>query len=89
MSSFPLQSAIMAGMKVVPVKVLPTGYLDMEDLKAKAKKHSKDLAAFMVTYPSTFGVFESGVEIACSVIHENGGQVSLHSLLLSNLMRTD
>jgi len=85
-SLFPLQSAIMAGMKVVPVKVLPTGYLDMEDLKAKAKKHSKDLAAFMVTYPSTFGVFESGVEIACSVIHENGGQVSLHYFLLSNLV---
>ncbi|GAA6064721.1 hypothetical protein JCM10212_005844 [Sporobolomyces blumeae] len=70
-------SAIMAGMKVVPVKVLPSGYLDMEDLKAKASKHSKDLAAFMVTYPSTFGVFESGVQDACSIIHENGGQVYL------------
>ncbi|GAA5958358.1 hypothetical protein JCM21900_000886 [Sporobolomyces salmonicolor] len=70
-------SAVMAGMKVVPIKVLSTGYLDMEDLKAKASQHSKDLAAFMVTYPSTFGVFESGVEEACAIIHENGGQVYL------------
>lgn len=67
----------MSGMKVVAVKVLPTGYLDMVDLKAKAEKHKDNLAAFMVTYPSTYGVFESGVEEACDVIHQNGGQVYL------------
>ncbi|GAA5874512.1 hypothetical protein JCM16303_002885 [Sporobolomyces ruberrimus] len=70
-------SAIMAGMKVIAVKVLPTGYLDIEDLRAKATKHSENLAAFMVTYPSTFGVFEGGVDDACAIIHENGGQVYL------------
>lgn len=67
----------MAGMKVVAVKVLPTGYLDIEDLRTKATKHSENLAAFMVTYPSTFGVFEGGVDDACAIIHENGGQVYL------------
>lgn len=67
----------MSGMKVVSVKVLPTGYLDIVDLKAKAEKHKDNLAAFMVTYPSTYGVFESGVEEACDIIHQNGGQVYL------------
>ena len=54
-------SAIMAGMKVVPVKNKSDGTLDIDDLKAKAEKHSDNLAAFMVTYPSTYGVFEDGV----------------------------
>lgn len=67
----------MAGMRVVPVKNLSSGYLDIEDLKAKAEKHKDDLAAFMVTYPSTFGVFEGGIEEACEVIHSHGGQVYL------------
>lgn len=75
--SFLLQSAVMAGMKVVPVKVHTTGYLDLEDLRAKASQHRDKLAAFMVTYPSTYGVFENGVEEACQIIHENGGQVYL------------
>ena len=70
-------SAIMAGMKVVSVKVHASGNLDLEDLKAKAELHRDRLAAFMVTYPSTYGVFESGVETACDIIHENGGQVYL------------
>ncbi|GAA97913.1 hypothetical protein E5Q_04593 [Mixia osmundae IAM 14324] len=70
-------SAIMAGMKVVPVKTLVDGALDMDDLKAKAEKHSNNLAAFMVTYPSTFGVFEDGVKEACEIIHSHGGQVYL------------
>jgi hypothetical protein len=60
----------MAGMKVVPVKVHSTGFLDL-----KAEQHKDNLAAFMVTYPSTYGVFEGGVENACDIIHENGGQV--------------
>lgn len=67
----------MAGMKVVPVKSLADGSLDLEDLKAKATKHKDNLAAFMITYPSTFGVFEDGVADACRIIHENGGQVYL------------
>ncbi|KAM0753184.1 glycine dehydrogenase [Meredithblackwellia eburnea MCA 4105] len=70
-------SAIMAGMKVIPVKVHSTGFLDLQDLKEKAEKYKDVLAAFMVTYPSTYGVFESGVEEACKIIHDNGGQVYL------------
>ncbi|TFK56654.1 glycine dehydrogenase [Heliocybe sulcata] len=70
-------SAVMAGLKVVPVKSLPDGSLDLDDLKAKAEKHKDNLAAFMITYPSTFGVFEAGVQDACRTIHENGGQVYL------------
>ncbi|KAJ6575296.1 glycine dehydrogenase-like protein [Mycena capillaripes] len=70
-------SAVMAGLKVVSVKVLADGNLDLVDLKAKAEKHKDKLAAFMITYPSTFGVFEHGVQDACKIIHENGGQVYL------------
>lgn len=70
-------SAVMAGLKVVPVKALADGSLDLEDLKAKAEKHKDKLAAFMITYPSTFGVFEAGVQDACKIIHDNGGQVYL------------
>ncbi|KAG7099600.1 hypothetical protein E1B28_001430 [Marasmius oreades] len=70
-------SAVMAGLKVVSVKVLADGNLDLVDLKTKAEKHKDSLAAFMITYPSTFGVFEDGVQDACKIIHENGGQVYL------------
>ncbi|KAK4704427.1 glycine dehydrogenase, partial [Phenoliferia sp. Uapishka_3] len=70
-------SAIMSGMKVIPVKVHSTGFLDLEDLRAKADKYRDSLAAFMVTYPSTYGVFESGVQEACQIIHDAGGQVYL------------
>ncbi|KAI0361421.1 glycine dehydrogenase [Trametes cingulata] len=70
-------SAVMAGLKVVPVKTHADGNLDLEDLKAKAEKHKDKLAAFMITYPSTFGVFEDGVQDACKIIHDNGGQVYL------------
>ncbi|KIJ24305.1 hypothetical protein M422DRAFT_107789, partial [Sphaerobolus stellatus SS14] len=70
-------SAVMAGLKVVPVKTHADGTLNLEDLKEKAEKHSKNLAAFMITYPSTYGVFEEGVQQACQIIHENGGQVYL------------
>ncbi|KAK0532365.1 glycine decarboxylase subunit P [Tilletia horrida] len=68
-------SAVMAGMRVVSVKALADGSLDLEDLRAKADKHRAELAAFMVTYPSTYGVFEEKVQEACSIIHEAGGQV--------------
>jgi glycine dehydrogenase len=68
-------SAAMVGYKVVPIKALPDGSLDLGDLKEKAEKHKDNLAAFMVTYPSTFGVFEEGIEEACQIVHDNGGQV--------------
>ncbi|EEB08696.1 glycine cleavage complex subunit P [Schizosaccharomyces japonicus yFS275] len=68
-------SAAMAGLKVVPVKCLPNGYLDIEDLKAKASKHADHLAAFMVTYPSTFGVYEPHVKEALEIVHQHGAQV--------------
>ncbi|KAK8929356.1 putative glycine dehydrogenase (decarboxylating), mitochondrial [Metarhizium anisopliae] len=69
-------SAAMAGMRVVPVKCdTVTGNLDLADLEAKCKKHEKELGAFMVTYPSTFGVFEPGVKKACELVHAHGGQV--------------
>ncbi|PKS06220.1 hypothetical protein jhhlp_006966 [Lomentospora prolificans] len=69
-------SAAMAGMKVVPVKCeAKTGNLDIADLKAKCAKHADELAAIMVTYPSTFGVFEPEVREVCRIVHEHGGQV--------------
>lgn len=69
-------SAAMAGMRVVTVKCdTKTGNLDMEDLKAKCEKHSEELGAIMITYPSTFGVFEPEIRAACDIVHEHGGQV--------------
>lgn len=68
-------SAVMAGMRVVAVKNRADGTVDMDDLRSKAEQHKDKLAAFMVTYPSTFGVFEDGVQEACKVIHDFGGQV--------------
>ncbi|KAJ5667831.1 Glycine cleavage system P protein [Penicillium maclennaniae] len=69
-------SAAMAGMSVVTVKCdMKTGNLDLADLKAKCEKHKDDLAAFMITYPSTFGVFEPGAKEAIRLVHEHGGQV--------------
>jgi glycine dehydrogenase len=68
-------SAVMAGMKVVTIKCDERGDIDLEDLKAKAELHSEDLAALMVTYPSTHGVFESTIREICDCIHEFGGQV--------------
>ena len=69
-------SASMAGMRVVTVKCeTGTGNLDMEDLKAKCEKHREELGAIMVTYPSTFGVFEPKVKEVCRIVHEHGGQV--------------
>ncbi|KAI6047934.1 glycine cleavage system P-protein-domain-containing protein [Pisolithus marmoratus] len=61
----------------VPVKTHTDGNLDLVDLKEKAEKHKDNLAAFMITYPSTFGVFEDGVTEACNIVHEHGGQVYL------------
>lgn len=70
-------SAAMCGMKVVPVKCLPDGSLDLKDLELKAEKHKDDLAAVMITYPSTYGLFEPGVQEAFEKVHQHGGQVYL------------
>jgi len=68
-------SATMAGMKVVVTKATVDGNIDFDDLKEKALLHKDNLAALMVTYPSTHGVFESGIKEITQLIHENGGQV--------------
>src|SRR5947209_7068536 len=69
-------SAHMAGMEVVVVDC-DSGDVDVNDLRAKAEKHSKDLAAVMITYPSTHGVFEGHIREICDIVHEHGGQVYL------------
>jgi glycine dehydrogenase len=68
-------SAVMAGMTVVVVKTDPSGNIDVADLRAKAEAHRADLAALMVTYPSTHGVFEETISDICAIVHANGGQV--------------
>ncbi|KAL1311296.1 hypothetical protein AAFC00_001479 [Neodothiora populina] len=69
-------SAAMAGMRVVTIKCeTGSGNLDMADLKAKCEKHSEELGAVMITYPSTFGIFEPNIKAACDLIHQHGGQV--------------
>jgi glycine dehydrogenase len=68
-------SAVMCGMKVVGVACDDHGNIDVDDLKAKAEKHSSELSALMVTYPSTHGVFEEAIQEICAIIHEHGGQV--------------
>ena len=68
-------SATMAGMKVVVTKCDDMGNIDVEDLKAKAEEHSENLAALMITYPSTHGVFEESVIEVTDIIHQHGGQV--------------
>lgn len=68
-------SAVMAGFKVVVVKALENGYIDVADLKAKAEAHAKDLAGIMITYPSTYGIYEESVKDICATVHQYGGQV--------------
>src|SRR5437870_3373777 len=68
-------SAVMAGMRVVPVASDARGNIDLNDLRAKATQHRDTLAALMVTYPSTHGVFESSIREICRIVHEQGGQV--------------
>ncbi|GMH32889.1 hypothetical protein BSKO_00723 [Bryopsis sp. KO-2023] len=68
-------SAKMAGMKIVSIGSDAKGNVDIEELKQKAVAHKDTLAAFMITYPSTHGVYEEGVDEICNIIHENGGQV--------------
>ncbi|HEV7672343.1 MAG TPA: aminomethyl-transferring glycine dehydrogenase [Thermoanaerobaculia bacterium] len=68
-------SAVMAGMKVVVVACDDRGNIDIPDLAAKAEQHAASLAALMVTYPSTHGVFEAGIRDICEIVHRHGGQV--------------
>ncbi len=68
-------SAVMAGMHVVVVATDPRGYVDVADLRAKAEAHRDDLAALMVTYPSTHGVYEETIREICAIVHDHGGQV--------------
>jgi glycine cleavage system P protein (glycine dehydrogenase) len=68
-------SAVMAGMKVVVTKATEEGNIDVEDLREKAEAHKDNLAALMVTYPSTHGVYESAIKEITGLIHDNGGQV--------------
>lgn len=68
-------SAAMAGMKIIVVKSLENGNIDVDDLREKAALHAENLSCLMVTYPSTHGVFEESIIDICNIIHENGGQV--------------
>ncbi|AFY40044.1 glycine dehydrogenase (decarboxylating) beta subunit [[Leptolyngbya] sp. PCC 7376] len=80
-------SAVMCGFKVVPVKCCSSqGDIEIEDLKAKAEKYKDNLAALMVTYPSTHGVFEEGIKGICEIIHSHGGQVYLDGANMNALV---
>jgi glycine dehydrogenase len=79
-------SAVMAGLKVVVVGTTPAGDVDVEDLKAKIAEHAADLAAIMITYPSTHGVFEQQVTEICGLVHEAGGQVYVDGANLNALV---
>ena len=79
-------SAVMAGMKVVLVACDENGNVDMDDLTAKAEAHSSELAAIMVTYPSTHGVFETSIVALCELIHGHGGQVYVDGANLNALI---
>jgi len=79
-------SAQMAGMRVVVVACDGDGNIDMADLEAKARLHHADLAAIMVTYPSTHGVFEEGIGRLCAIVHAHGGQVYVDGANLNALV---
>jgi len=79
-------SAVMAGMRVVVVKATDSGEVDLDDLRAQCEKHRDDLAAIMVTYPSTHGVYEDGITELCEIVHEAGGQVYVDGANLNALL---
>lgn len=81
-------SAQMAGLEVVVVACDQNGNVDLNDLKAKAELHSNHLAAIMITYPSTHGVFEEGVKEICDIIHQHGGQVYIDGANMNALVGT-
>jgi glycine dehydrogenase len=79
-------SAVMAGMRVVVVAALHDGTVDLEDLRAKCEEHGDRLAAIMVTYPSTHGVYEEGIADMCALVHRHGGQVYIDGANLNALL---
>ncbi len=79
-------SAVLAGMRVVVVKAADDGRVDMDDLRAQCERHHDDLAAIMVTYPSTHGAYEDGIKDLCGVVHEHGGQVYVDGANLNALL---
>ena len=79
-------SAVLAGMRVVVVATKDDGTIDLADLEAKCEQHSTDLAAIMVTYPSTHGVYEVGVTRLCELVHAHGGQVYVDGANLNALL---
>ncbi len=79
-------SAVMAGMRVVVVKAADDGSVDLDDLRAQCEAHADDLAAIMVTYPSTHGAYEDGITELCAVVHEHGGQVYVDGANLNALL---
>ena len=79
-------SAVMAGMRVVVVATDDSGNVDVADLREKAREHSRELAALMVTYPSTHGVFEERIREVISIVHEHGGQVYVDGANLNALV---
>ncbi len=79
-------SAIMAGMKVKIVSCDSSGNINLDELKEKSEKHSNNLSAIMLTYPSTHGVFESNIEETCEIIHRNGGQVYIDGANLNAMV---
>ncbi len=79
-------SAHLAGLRVVVVACDEDGNVDLSDLKAKAAEHASDLAALMITYPSTHGVFEEGIREICQTVHDHGGQVYLDGANLNALL---
>ncbi|WP_243057574.1 aminomethyl-transferring glycine dehydrogenase [Nocardioides sp. SR21] len=79
-------SAVMAGMRVVVVKSTDDGAVDLDDLRAQCEAHSEDLAAIMVTYPSTHGAYEDTISELCAIVHEHGGQVYVDGANLNALL---
>ncbi len=79
-------SAVMAGMRVVVVSALADGTVDLADLRGKCEEHGESLAAIMVTYPSTHGVYEEGISEMCALVHQHGGQVYIDGANLNALL---
>ncbi len=79
-------SAVMAGMRVVVVGALDDGTVDLDHVRAKCEEHADDLAAIMVTYPSTHGVYEAGIVEMCELVHRYGGQVYIDGANLNALL---
>ena len=79
-------SAVLAGLRVVVVKNTDTGLIDMSDLDAKIEKHASELAGIMITYPSTYGVYDADVRDVCDKVHEAGGQVYIDGANMNALV---